>query len=152
MISAIIASIWNVFIKFRWHDEKLILVARAEKKISMRIQREFDPILHFASRYGVNKINIHSTFISLSPSIHFLKEMHKLDNFSLLDNALWALLKGMQLCKDVQISSRVENSRTLARKYVNLMIDTYVNICIWGLLSVIKSARVEENNALKLFS
>ena len=23
VISAIIASIWNVFIKFRWHDEKL---------------------------------------------------------------------------------------------------------------------------------
>ena len=48
----------------------------------------------------------------------------------------------------MQISSRVENSRTLARKYVNLMIDTYVNICIWGLLSVIKSARVEENIAI----
>ena len=31
------------------------------------------------------------------------------------------------------------------------MIDAYVNICIWGLLSVIKSARVEENNALFLF-
>ena len=26
VISAIIASIWNVFIKFRWHDEKLTLV------------------------------------------------------------------------------------------------------------------------------
>ena len=25
VISAIIASIWNVFIKFRWHDEKLTL-------------------------------------------------------------------------------------------------------------------------------
>ena len=23
VMSAIIASIWNVFIKFRWHDEKL---------------------------------------------------------------------------------------------------------------------------------
>ena len=27
VISAIIASIWNVFIKFRWHDEKLTWVA-----------------------------------------------------------------------------------------------------------------------------
>ena len=27
MISAIIASIWNVFIEFRWHDEKLMKVA-----------------------------------------------------------------------------------------------------------------------------
>ena len=26
VISAIIASIWNVFIKFRWHDEKLTVV------------------------------------------------------------------------------------------------------------------------------
>ena len=26
VISAIIASIWNVFIKFRWHDEKLTYV------------------------------------------------------------------------------------------------------------------------------
>ena len=27
-ISAIIPSIWNVFIKFRWHDEKLTLMTR----------------------------------------------------------------------------------------------------------------------------
>ena len=27
MISAIMASIWNVFIKFRWHDEKLTQVS-----------------------------------------------------------------------------------------------------------------------------
>ena len=26
VISAIIASIWNVFMKFRWHDEKLIIM------------------------------------------------------------------------------------------------------------------------------
>ena len=46
VISAIIASIWNVFIKFRWHDEKLTIAAllvgigaillRTKKEISLK--------------------------------------------------------------------------------------------------------------------
>ena len=31
VISAIMASIWNVFIKFRWHDEKLTAVHNSNK-------------------------------------------------------------------------------------------------------------------------
>ena len=32
VISATMASIWNIFIKFRWHDEKLTRVLKMKKK------------------------------------------------------------------------------------------------------------------------
>ena len=34
VISAIIASIWNVFIKFRWHDEKLTDLVHTTHRIA----------------------------------------------------------------------------------------------------------------------
>ena len=47
MISAIISSIWNVFIKFHWHDEKLTqaetkALAEAEEKAKLEQASEIE--------------------------------------------------------------------------------------------------------------
>ena len=50
VISAIMASIWNVLIKFRWHDEKLTWITKykwiTSKIAVMRIQNLFYPNGH----------------------------------------------------------------------------------------------------------
>ena len=56
VISAIMASIWNVFIKFRWHDEKLtwvVLQHQSPSSIENSVMLLSTPHLHVSS-YGLD--------------------------------------------------------------------------------------------------
>ena len=54
VISAIIPSIWNVFIKFRWHDEKLIEVVHTSSHM-VKMELEWFQWLNLSVSYILNK-------------------------------------------------------------------------------------------------